>query len=323
MRYLLSLIILPMILLGCGGTKQVPKTAPPPIDENLLDLVPFETDLVLWADFGKLRAAPLWGLVDKAFRTAAPDATVKELLDIVFASEEAMLGFMDSEQFGNQLLIITRSAPEIQVAALNTIRTKAGSAAEKVDGFDGIRTKDMLILSLTPRTVLFGNDAVVRMAAKAGLKAGRSIVENPNFTSFKTGGDAAARMYYRSGLNTRTTRRFKTVAPRINPDAVSTIDGALTVNEATHIQVSITMETQMDATVFAEEIARTLNELKGNMIVLFLGLDWLRDKIVVTAEKNLVNMDIRLDGKDIETLNQLADRLKKIQELLGGMENAM
>ncbi len=324
-RHILSLFVLAMLLYACGGKGKKAENAapPPPIDENLLSLVPFETDLVLWVDFTKLRSAPIWKLVDMTFRSAAPDATVKEVLDLVFASDEAVLAFMDSEQFGNQLLIITRSAPEVQTAALGGMRQKPGTTPGQAEGFKTLRSKEIFLLSLTPRTLMFGNEAVVRLGAKAGLKKGRSIVDNPEFSAFTTGGDAAARMYYRRGLNTKTVARFKTVVPRINPNAVATVDGTLTVDEGAHARVGIEMESQMDATVFAEEAGRTLNELQGNMVVLFLGLDWLRDKIVITAEKNLVNIDVKLDARDIESLAQLADRLKKIQELLGGMDKEM
>lgn len=329
MKRVLHIVVFPtalmtlMFLLGCGGARKdgAPKDTPPPIDENLLRLVPFETDLVLWADLKALRAAPLWTLVDQVFQSDALNLPDQEAVNPIVSCDEAVLAFMDSDQLGNQLLIITKGDGAVQAAALNSLRNKEGATPESAEGFEGVRAGKSFLLSLTPNTVIFGNDSVVRMSAKAGLGKGRSIIDNPDFSSFKTGGGAAARMYYRSGLNTKTVERFKTVAPKINPDAVSVVDGMLSVDEGARVAVSLDMETQMDATVFEEEVSRILDKLKGNMIVLFLGLDWLRDKIVTASDKNKVSIDIHLDGGDVENLNQLAERLKKIQELLDNAES--
>ena len=313
-----------LLSVGCGGAKKEPKVEepPPPIDENLLDLVPYETDLVLWVDFAKLRSAPVWGLVDKVLKGGALQLPEEEAINPALSCDEAVLAFMDSEQFGNQLLIITKGNEISQTQAADAVRAKEGAIQENAEGFNGIRTKQVLLLSLTPQTLMFGNDTVVRMGAKAGLKKGRSLRENPDFAAFKTGGDVAARMYYRAGLNTQNVQQFKKVVPRINADAISVIEGTLNADEGVHILANIDMQTQMDASVFAQEAGRTLDQLKGNMIVLFLGLDWLRDKIVLTSDKSRVTVDIRLDARDVENLNQLAERLKKIQELLGGMDDA-
>jgi hypothetical protein len=327
MKRLLHIVVFPavlMFLIGCGGARKdaAPENAPPPpIDENLLSLVPFETDLVVWVDFKTLRATPLWNLVDKVFQSDALKLPAQEAVSPIVSCDEAVLAFMDSDQLGNQLLVITKGDAAVQAAAVNAVRGKEGAAPESAEGFDGVRTDKILMLFLTPNTAIFGNDSVVRMSARAGLKKSRSIIDNPDFASFNTGGGAAARMYYRSGLNTKTVERFKTVAPKINPDAVSIVDGTLTADEGAHIALNLDMETQMDATVFEEETRRMLDALKDNMIVLFLGLNWLRDKVVTSSDKDKVTVDIRLDGQDVENLNQLAERLQKIQALLGKGES--
>ena len=311
-------------LIACGGAAGRGKSAepPPPIDENLLDLVPFETDLVVWVDLAKLRAAPVWGLFDKVLEGDTLKLPEEDTVNPMLQCDEAVLAFMDSEQFGNQLLIITKGAPETQAQAIAAARAKEGAVPQNAEGFEGIRTEQTLMLSLTPNTIIVGNESIVRMGAKSGLKKGRSILENPAFATFETGGDATARMHYHAGLNTKNVQQFKSVVPKVNPDAISTIDGTLHTESGTHIAANIEMESQMDASVLTQEITRTLDSLKGNMFVLFLGLDWLRDKINIVSDKNRVSVDVRLQAADINNLNQLADRLKKIQELLGNSEGA-
>ena len=60
-------LLLAALVLSCAGKKEsaTPKPPPPPIDENLLDLVPYESDLVVWLDIAKLRASAVWTLVEK------------------------------------------------------------------------------------------------------------------------------------------------------------------------------------------------------------------------------------------------------------------
>jgi hypothetical protein len=311
-----------MVLSACGGAKKPVKTEPPPpIDTNLLDLVPYEADLVLIVDFAELRASPLWSVIDKTlFKTEAIDLPADKAMDPLSSCNEAILAFMDSEQYGSQLLIIVKGDVQAQSTALKEIAREPSAVPQSADGFQGTRTKEMSLLSLTPNTMVFGNDAIVRMSAKTGLKKSRSIVENPNFASLKDPSAATARMVYRSGLNTKTTERFKSAVPRINPDSITGVDGSLTTGTLTLASLKFTTETEMDASIIARELNRMLSELKGNMIVLFLGLDWLQNRITIASEKNVVSADISLDQRDLETLNQLADRIQKIQELLKGMD---
>ncbi len=312
-----------LFAVACGGTKkpQKPEPPPPPIDANLMDLVPYESDLVLVVDFAKLRAAPLWGVIDKTlFKTDAINLPADKVLDPIPSCNEAILAFMDSEQFGNQLLIVVKGEAAAQAKAGQSVAAEPGASPLTVEGFSGTRTKDMSLLSLTQNTLIFGNDAIIRMSAKTGLKKSRSLVDNPNFASLKDDSTATARMVYRSGLNTKTVERFKSAVPRINPDSITGIDGILDTAIDTAVSLKITTETEMDASIFARELNRMLTELKGNMIVLFLGLEWLSKRIAIGSEKNIVSVDIRLDTRDVETLNQLADRLQKIQALLKGMD---
>ncbi len=309
-----------MLLAACGGRPEPakpPPPPPPPIDEDLLNLVPYESDLVVWFDIARLKTSEIWGLVEKVLGQQSIGIPLDtSLQNPLLACDEIVMAYLENETQGSQLVIIAKGDPP-QIAALRAAFGKDEKAVPvDVEGFEGVRASRILLVPFTERTVAFGNRAIVRMSAKTGVAKSRPLRENPHFQDFETGGGPALKLRYRSGVTAQVIEKFKAVAPKINPNAVTGMDAAVYVESGFDLQVDIATQTQMDASVIAGDLKRTQRELKGNMIVLFLGVTWVLDRIRVSSEKDQIRVEVKLDSRDISELGHLVERLQKIKELL-------
>lgn len=321
-RYFFVLLLL-ISLTACGGgakTPEIPKAPPPPIDQDLLSLLPYETDVVMWLDFDALKKASIWTLIQEVFENDSIKIPGEAAMNPLFASHEAVLGFWESEQNGSQLLIVAKGDSATQATAVDNI-VKQGDATEVTfEGFHGVKAKDFYLLSLTDRTIAFGNETIVRMSAKAAKKAGRSLIENPRYNDFNLEGTASAKLRYYSDRSKPLNNSLRSVTPRINPDAVTMLSGEFYTGTGLDIDLRMKTETQMDASVIAEDLNNSKGELSKNMVVLFLGVEWLLNRVQISSDKDVVNVDITLDERDVTELGNLMDRLQKIRELLGNQD---
>lgn len=316
------LLIAAVALAGCGGAKQNAAEAPeppkPPIDEEVLDLVPYESDVIIWMDLKKIRSSSVWGLIQKLFNNgglALPEeAAIKNPL---LTCDEIVMSYFDSAKHGNQLLVLAKGSADNIGSVISSFDQNTAAEALKVGEFDARRTPKLFLLSYTERTIAFGNEAIVRMSANTATKQARALRDNPSFENFGKQGGAAAKLRYRSGKVKPAIRGFKAVVPRLNPDAVSGLDAKLTVTEGLELHLTLTTATQMDASVIAGDLEKAKKKLAKNMITLLLGVEWLLEKLVVSTNGTEVTLDVQLDRRDLQELNLLLDRLQKIRELLG------
>jgi hypothetical protein len=317
-------ILLTMLsITGCGGRAAPPpktEAPPPPIDHNLLDLTPYETDVVLWINFDKLRKSAIWTLIEEVFHNEDLKIPGEAAINPLFACHEAVLGFWESDQYGSQLVIVAKGDGATHENTIASIRQAGNAQPVEVDGFKGVKAKDFFLLALTKRTIAFGNEAIVRMAAKAAKDEGRALTDNPKYDSFSIEGNAAAKLRSYNDRDEPLVSSLKNVTPRINPNAVASIDGEFFTDSGLDIDIRVQTETQMDASVIAGDLSQTKGELSKNMVVLFLGLEWLLNRIEIATEKDVVKIDVTLDERDVVELRQLMDRLQKIRELLGNQK---
>lgn len=314
-----NILILLSICACSGAPKPSPKPTapPPPVDKNLLDILPYETDVVLWVNFKTLKTSTLWSLITNVFHKDELAIPGQDAINPLFECDEAVLGFWESEQFGSQLLIVAKGDDNTQKMTIESVSKNGTSQPISAEGLSGVKTKDFYLLSLTKRTVIFGNEAIVRMAAKAAQKKGRALTENPKYDDFEISGPASAKLRYHQDQNEPLASSLKNVAPRINPNTVSHIDGVADTKSGLKIDIRIQTETQMDASVIASDLNRTKAQLSKNMMVIFLGIEWLLDRLLVTADKTVVNIAATLDERDIVEIGHLMNRLQKLREMLG------
>lgn len=302
-----------------GAPKPPPKPSapPPPVDENLLDILPYETDVVLWVNFKTLKTSSLWSLIVDVFHKDQLTIPGQAAINPLFECDEAVLGFWESEQYGSQLLVVAKGDNNTQKKTIESVSKNGTSKPFSAEGLSGVKAKDFSLLSLTKRTVIFGNEAIVRMAAKAAQKKGRALTENPKYDDFEISGPTSAKLRYHQDRNEPLTSSLKNVAPRINPNTVSRIDGVVATKSGLQIDIQIQTETQIDASVIAADLNRTKAQLSKNMMVIFFGIEWLLDRFSVTADKTVVNIAATLDDRDIVEIGRLMNRLQKLREMLG------
>ncbi len=316
------LLIAIVLSTGCGGAKKGTADAPeppkPPIDEEVLDLVPYESDIAIWLDLKKIRASSVWGLVQKVFNTGGLALPEEEAIkNPLLTCDEIVMSYFDSSKHGNQLLVLVKGSADNIGNVISSFDKSTTAESLKVGEFDARRTPKLFLLSYTDRTIAFGNEAIVRMSTKTATKQARSLRENPAFKDFTKEGEASAKLRYRSGKMTPAIRGFKAVIPNLNSDAISGLDGELKVTEGLHVHLTLTTATQMDASVIARDLEKAKKKLSKNMITLLLGVEWLLEKLSITTENTKVAMDLQLDQGELQEVNQLLDRLQKIRELLG------
>ena len=321
-RQKIRVLIAAIVLAGCGGsqkgTTEAPEPSKPPIDEELLDLVPYESDVTIWMDLKKIRSSSVWGLVQKLFNsgglTLPEEAAIKNPL---LTCDEIVMSYYDSTKHGNQLLVLVKGSADNVGNVMSSLDQSTAAESLKVGEFDARRTPKLFLLSYTERTIAFGNEAIVRMSANTATKQARALRDNPSFEDFGKEGEAAAKLRYRSGKVAPAIRGFKAMVPKLNPDAVSGLDAELNVTKGLQVHVTLDTATQMDASVIARDLENAKKKLAKNMITLLLGVEWLLEKLVVTTDGAEVRLDVQLDQRDLQELNQLLDRLQKIRELLG------
>ena len=328
MRFITRYFVYFMVLLSfmaCSGalkTPPKPSAPPPPLDEQLLNILPYETDVVLWVDFRALKTSTLWSLIDEVFHEDQLSIPGQAAINPLFNCDEAVLGFWESEQYGSQLLVVAKGDENTQKSTIESVNRNGGAQPFSAEGLSGVKAEDFYLLSLTKHTILFGNEAIVRMAAKAAQKKGRALTENPKYDDFEISGPASAKMRYHRDRNEPLTSSLKNVAPRIDPNTVSRIDGEADTRNGLKINVQVVTETQMDASVIAEDLNRTKAQLTKNMMVIFFGVEWLLDRVSVVADKDVVRIAAALDDRDITEIGRLMDRLQKLREMLGNQADA-
>lgn len=326
--YFAILITIMHLIVCCSGsrgksdvTHEPPK---PPVDEDILDLVPYETDVVTWIDLKRLRSSPVWGLVENILNNGGVQFPESQAIKAPLIScDEMILAFYDSEAHGNQLLVLLKGNEAHINRMLSSFVQPNKAVPVRVGPYNGWKTPDLFLLSITKRTIAFGNETIVRMSAKTTLNEERPLRANPHFKSFTRGEDAVANFRYRSGLITPALNGVKTVVPRFNPDVITGVDAEAHVGDGFSAKIVVETVTQMDASVMARNLKKAKDNLQKNMFVLLLGIGWIMDRVEIMSEKTSIDIDLTLDGRDINELGQLVERLQKIRELLNSVDQGM
>jgi hypothetical protein len=149
---------------------------------------------------------------------------------------------------------------------------------------------------------------------------GKSLREDPVFRDFALGDSIAARLFYRRDLVTPDFSHFGAWPPSIEADSIIGLDGKLDLKQGLKAEVVITTQTQLDASNLARSIGQTRRRLGKNMLVVLFGIDWILEKFKTSAERSTVAMSLELDGRDIEELKHLAERISKMRELTSGRQ---
>lgn len=304
--------------MGCGAasTQQTVEMPPPPVDDDLLSLIPRRVNAVLWVDMAALRSSAIFEAIaeflgDKEMpliQSAPAFNPIYQSQEIVFAFSK---GVQDSP---DQLLVLVKGEFD-SLDVLHDYSKKEGVTFEKTNTMAVARSEEFVAVGVTQRTLAVGTDLLTRSLIKIVEGQGRSLRDNPAFSNLALDNGETARLRYRRGVIDPDLTRYGVSASGIDVKAVDAIDGEMTAQEGIEIDLSLTTRTQMDASSIESELKSAKATLNKNMFVLLLGIDWAFDRVTISSAKKSVNIAVTLNAADIEEIEQLATRLKKIREL--------
>ncbi len=323
-QYSTSLVLLAAVLfghlwLGCGASVERTSALPPPappIDESLLDLIPDRMNAVLWIDMEKFRSSALF----EAFEILVGDETIPFLketgpVDPVRNAKELLLAFASSARSETDQFLALFKGTYDKTAIIDSFSGDDEVVSQEIGAFPSIRTPKFIVTFLTDRTLAIGTFTAVKQVTDLARQKGKSLKDNPDFSDYSLDGSTAARIRYRPGITTPDLTQYGTGVPPIRIDSIRGLDGSATINNGLEIKISIDAETQMDAAGIASELENTRRKLARNMFIIFLGIDWILDRIDITPKQASLLISAKLDGRDIEEIKRLATRLRKIREL--------
>jgi hypothetical protein len=313
--------LLCLLIAGCGGAAGggTRLAAPaPPIDENLWTVLPGGSQLALHLDLDHLRGSPIWeltGLLDGLDELARLRAATG--IDPLAVVDEALVVAADRPGQDGHFAVAIKGRFDARAVVAELVRTGNGGAIE-VRGRPAAAAEDLLVIALTDRTLLAGTPAAVEESLAAAFDGGRSLADDPEFAPIAESRDAVA-LRFRQGKAAPDFSKFGTRRmPLDGLGQVVGLDARLSAGSGLAGQVAFTCHTRLEASALAKDLRTTKRDLSRNPIALLLGVDWLFEKIVITAEGSAVEVRLVLDDNDILQIRRLVERLEKIRSLAEG-----
>jgi hypothetical protein len=308
--------------IGCGASAdRPPAPPPPPIDEDLLSLAPDAADAVLWVDMAELRSSALF----EALKTLVGDEGLPFMeggspINLIDTSDEIIFAFASGKQNGPDQFLILIKGKFKSLDLMDEYSKKRDSdndqsVSEQIGSFPGIRTPKYIIMALTDRTLALSTEMMALKVADLASHTGGGLRAADGFKELNLDGSVAALLRYRRGVSAPVFDRYGAGGPPIDLASIAGLDGSLILKDGFHADVSITTETQMDASEILRELEGTIRDLEKNMFVLLIGIDWVFDRITLASEQTSVQIKVDLEPGDIEQIKLLADRLRKVREL--------
>lgn len=311
---------------GCGAAPEEVKTAPPPappLDENLFSLVPAISDTVVRVDIEALRASTLFQTIRDIMKSDEVGLYEKKaMMDPLLNADEIVLTYNSDETSGaDHFAVLLKGVPNPE-QAFEMFGANQQAQSVQLGDFNGIRTPKLVLLELTERTLVFGSEKMINLIVDLASGQGEAL---------KIEGMAAER-----GLADKSTARFvykrRTVIPNyviywsdalsIDPKVIEEIDGHLTLNDEMAIEISVLVDEENNALVVASELEQARASLNGNMFVALLGLSWVLEKVAVTKQAKSVVIAAKFDSRDLQELQRLFDRFKRLEELMNADKQA-
>ena len=318
-----ALIGLLIITFGCGAATPdaPPPGPPPPIDEHLSSLAPAGHQHVTLLDVSRLRTSDLWFLSSYAssnqiiagiIRDAGidPMATVDE---IVFVSSDRNRELGTRDQF----LAIMKGRMDAEAIVSAVAALKNASPFEANGGFRGAQTPKLTFVALTGRTFIVGSKDIVADVVALANGEGRSIDDDPNFSDFDLSPTQTVRTRFVRGDNPLDRSGLRgPMATWRWLENIDRIDASLSISGGMEIVSASRLDSEKDASRARRDLRRLIKRFRRNTFIVLIGIERFLRKIEVSAEGNFLEVGIRLDENDIESLKKLSERLDTIKNLL-------
>ena len=287
----------------------------------MLTLAPDGVDAVLWVDMDEVRSSTLF----EALKTLVGDEAFPFMeqgspLNPIDSADEILFAFASGKQTGtDQFLILIKgnfkSLDLLDEYSKSRDSDNDQSVSEQIGSFPGIRTPKFIIVALTDRTVALGTEMMAVKVADLATRPGGGLRVDDRFKDLELDGSAAAILRYRRGISAPDFERFGAADSPIDMGSIAGLDANLILKNGLQADFNIVAETQMSASEILSELNQIIKELKKNMFVVLIGIDWFFDRITLSVEQTMVKIKINLESGDIEQIKLLAVRLRKIREL--------
>jgi hypothetical protein len=317
-----TLIGLLIVTFGCGPPPmRPPPMPPPPIDEHLSSLAPAGHQHVTLLDVERLRTSELWFLstyassnqiIAEIIRNTGidPTATVDEII-LVSSDRNSELGTRD------QFLAIMKGRMDAEAIVSAVAALKNASPFEANGGFAGATTPNLTFVALTSRTLIVGSKDIVMDVVALANGEGRSIDDDQNFSDFDLSPTQTVRTRFVRGDNPIDRAGLKGPMGTWRwLENIDRIDAYLSISGGMEIISASRLDSEKDASRASRDLRRLIKRLRRNTFVVLIGIERFLRKIEVSAQGNSLEVGIRLDGNDIESLKKLSERLDTIRDLL-------
>jgi len=304
---------------GCGGAKRnaASERPLPPIDDNLLDLMPAEMSGCLFVNVALFRQSALFPAAEALFGEG-PASLLEDAapFDPLRESSEILFGFSPGANGSDDQFITLVKGTFNKDAVIAAFAKRKGASEGNIRGFKVVRQKKFTVIALTDRTIALGLESLVERVAELAQRSGMSIKQKSYFAHFELDKSATLLLRYEmpSPANAGLPAK-RLVHTSINIQGITQVDGRANLGAELAFHVDLDAQNEQDASKLERGLKKDIRSFRRNIFVLFLGLDWLFERIQLTRQGNRIAIDALLSQNDVAELGRLADRLKKIKEL--------
>lgn len=297
-----ALVLSLLWVVSCAGRGTAPQApALPPVDDDLMNLLPAHVELAAWLDLGSLRTSVLGPLIDSLIRdedlVPAPGSALFQDTD------EVLLGVV-AGQGGEPDQFVVLFKGSFDPAKASQLIAHSYSSNDPVP-----------LRALTDRTMAAGTLPLLDAVSALARREGDPLRTDERFSDFGLGSETVV-LRYRKGPSAPALPAMFDISSMMRTEDVTTLDARLAVGKT----ISVVARAQMSPPESAERTAKKMNRerrsLKGNMLVVLMGVGFLLDRISVKAEDAELLISIELDEAGVGELAQLVERIDKIRQLL-------
>lgn len=298
-----------LLLPACAGRSPAPQPPPaPPVDDDLMNLLPASVEFAAWLDMRALRASSLGPLLESVSQNEQFFPTPSA--DLLRQTDEVLIGVSaGSGEAADQFVILFKGTFDANSAAalLAQVQTEGPSQPTR---------------AMTSRTMASGSVQMLEAVAVLAARQGTALRADPRFADFALNGDTMA-LRYRKGATAPELPAMVDIGAFVRTQDVISLDARLSLGQGVSLKAEALLGDPAAAAKTAKKLQREVRQLRGNMIVVLLGVDFLLEKLSVSAQEASLLLSLSLDQNDVLELGQLVERLDKIRQLTEGLGAAV
>jgi len=313
---------LPLLVFGCGETSAVapsgPATPPPvPDDDDLFAMVPAEADLVLWADFAKLRSSP-WTRESFAKVASSEPGTSEPSFGEIRGLDRVVFAKVPFLRDDASVLV---AQGKLDREHISKAFSQNGDAVERTAyrGADMLVRGDEALAFLSKRTVISGMTVAVRTAIDCNIGVSRAIDSESWFQHLRAQLARAkgsippvAALYVRLQPATREVLKREMG----EGEALEEIAGRLDLDSDLDLVVIGNVRTELQAHDLAARMSERVREARNRPIVAAFGFGSVLDSMRFSPKGSGVEVTLHVSQRERA---EISDRMAIVAETMANM----